>query len=154
MTLDATHIHQELFMGGKPPTGAAVRDHGFHVLVLCASEHQIPAVHFPGVEVLHIALKDDSSKPVSDTEWATIEHTAKRVMRRLRAGRRVLVTCAAGLNRSGVITAAALHYLTGHAGHRTAAVVSRRRVVHGTNALYNQAFVSALTQRLPARVRS
>lgn len=124
---------------------------GFHVLVLCASELQIPAVHFPGVEVFHVSLEDDSSKPVADPEWVAIERVARRVMRRLRAGRRVLVTCAAGLNRSGIVTAAALHYLTGRGGHHTAQFVSRRRVVGGTNALYNKAFVAALTHRLPAQ---
>lgn len=153
VTLDATHIQPNLFMGGRPPTGTLVRKEGFDVLVLCAAELQMPAVHFPGVEIFHIPLEDDSSKPVELSEWEAIVRTAERVVRRLRSGKRVLVTCAAGLNRSGVVTAAALHFLTGKGGHHTAAYVARRRVVGGQSALYNKAFVSALTHRLPARAK-
>lgn len=151
MTLDATCIHQHLYMGGFPAVGHGVRRGGFDVLVLCAKELQRPLSDFPGVEVFYVPLEDDSSKPVGIQDWEQIVRTSQRVVRRLRAGKKVLVTCQMGLNRSGIVTAASLHFLTGKSGCSTAKLVQRRRHSGGYDALFNRAFVRALCARLPGR---
>lgn len=150
MSLEFTPIFREgLCIGSRPAPGHHVREAGFDVLVLCAHEIQLPASHFPGVEVLYVPLEDDASQPVSIKTWARVTGCAKRVAWRVKAGKRVLVTCAQGMNRSGIVMAAAVHYLTGYSGAHTAGYVSRRRVRGGMNALFNQAFVKALTDGLP-----
>ncbi len=148
--IDATNIlANRLYMGGRPSPGREIYAGGFDVLVLCAEEIQLPTDHFPGVEVMYVPLHDDASQPVSEKIWAQVTGCARRVARRVRAGKRVLVTCAAGLNRSGFVVAAAVHYLTGHSGPKCCSYVSRRRVRCGKHALYNKAFVKALSDRLP-----
>lgn len=151
MTLDVSRILPKLYMGSRPPSGGEVRLAGFDVLVLCAYELQLPRSDFPGVEVLYAPLEDDSSKPVPIDAWSTVVHIAARVARRVQAGKRALVTCAMGLNRSGVVAASTVHFLTGASGAEAATWVQRRRVVGGQHALYNSAFVKALGARLPAR---
>lgn len=151
MTLDASLIQGTLWQGSKPPPGSALRLRGFDVLVLCAAELQYPSSHFPGIEVLHVPLEDDSSRPVSIDDWQAIVAQGQRVARRLRAGKWVLVTCAKGLNRSGIVSATALHFLTGHSGSHCALAVQRKRAYGTTQALYNTAFVAALKHRLPAK---
>lgn len=148
--LDATRIYGGLYMGSAPPLGVEVRKAGFDVLVLCAYEIQPSRSELPGVEVLRVRLDDDSSRPVGIDEWQNIVAQGQRVARRLGAGQRVLVTCAMGLNRSGIVAATALASLTGLSGARCVQVVQRRRSVAGQHALYNMAFVNALTHRIPA----
>lgn len=61
------------------------------------------------------------------------------------------MTCAAGLNRSGLVSALTLHLLLGWGGKRCAAHVQGKRMTRdGRHALYNQEFVRALC-RLPER---
>lgn len=151
MTIDATRIIPKLYMGGEPPRGPEVHAAGFDVIVLCAWELQFPVTHFPGVEVISLPLEDDSSKPLDPRDWEAIVRVSRRVARRVTSGRRTLVTCAMGLNRSGVVTAAIIHYATGVSGLEAATHVQRKRRVGETQALYNKAFVKALTARLPAR---
>jgi predicted protein tyrosine phosphatase len=95
-----------LFVGSKPAPG---RHDCVDAIVLAAIEYQPPADQFPGAEVLHAPLDDDSSRQMREDEIALAVKAAGRVARRLRAGRRVLVTCAMGLNRSALIAALAMH---------------------------------------------
>jgi len=57
-------------------------------------------------------------------------------------GRRVLVTCAAGLNRSGLVTAIAMHILTRHSGITCVQHVQNRRA----GALSNRQFRRVLVE--------
>ena len=91
-----------LAQGSVPPPGARVP---FDVIVLAAVEHQ--DVPLPGYEVIRVPL-DDSGPPPSPADRALIRETAKRIARRVRAGKCVLVTCHQGRNRSGVLTGLAL----------------------------------------------
>jgi protein-tyrosine phosphatase len=151
MTLDATRILPKLYMGSRPPTGHQLRLEGFDVLVLCAGELQLPASHFPGVEVLHLPLRDVSHRPFGGSDWDRVVLTSQRVQRRLRDGKRVLVTCAMGLNRSGIVTATTVHLMTGVSGAKAVDHVQALRAPGGQKALFNVAFVRALVARLPDR---
>ena len=91
-----------LAQGSVPPDGVRVP---FDVIVLAAMEFQ--NVRLPGYEVIRAPL-DDSGPPPTLAERAIIRDTAARIARRIRAGKRVLVTCHQGRNRSGVLAGLAL----------------------------------------------
>jgi protein-tyrosine phosphatase len=149
--VDYTRIASKLYMGSAPPTGTSLHRAGFDVVVLCAEEYQPARYEFPGIEVMRVPLEDDDSRPVELSDWSAILLTARRIQRRVQAGRRVLVTCQMGLNRSGIVTATAYHLLTGVSGTEAARVVRSLRIVGEQRALFNRAFVRALCHRLPAR---
>lgn len=133
-SLEATRITDLLYQGSRPPTGKAVADAGFDVLVLSAIEYQPNERRFPGVEVISVPLQDTYP---SHREIALAHAASEKVARRLRAGRRVLSTCYAGLNRSGWISALALKRLGMRPDHTVALI----RHCRGKNALSNPSFV-------------
>lgn len=147
-TLDADRIADNLYQGSRPPVGPQVRDCGFDVLVLTAEEYQPPAEGFPGVRVVHAGY-DDAGRPITESEWRTALRASKIVAIEVRRGARVLVTCHMGLNRSGLVSALALHYLTGMAGSACARVVRHRR----PGALRNPSFSEVLSRVGPRAVR-
>jgi len=138
--MGASRIAPKLYQGGVPPFGTVLADKGIEVLVLCAEEWQPGPALFPGVEVLACPYADrgDSLTPA---RLAKIHRTAERVARRVLAERRTLVTCAAGLNRSGLVTALALTMIYGCSGEEAIRWVQRER----PGALTNRAFVAFLT---------
>ena len=142
---DADLIVPGLYQGSIPPFGYALREAGFDALVLCAQEHQ-DASKYPGVEVIECPL-DDARRFPNPSEWETAREVAWRVRNILCHGGRVLVTCMAGKNRSGLVTALSLHCLTGVSGAVCSWFVKDRR--KGAEALTNPYFVLAL-ERVPA----
>lgn len=138
---DATQIAPKLYQGSAPPPGNELRSRGFDVLVLCAEEIQPDAVHFPGVTVIYAPMDDGFYVPEHVAHPA-----AMKVARALRAGKRVLVTCAMGLNRSGLVTGLALWYAAHWSGETCVARIQSNR----RGALFNNTFASYL-KRLPAR---
>jgi hypothetical protein len=127
-----------IFQGGYPLHNPA--EDGFDALVLCAEEYQPEASHFPGVVVVHAPMVDD----VIDLE--TVE-TASRAaatvadLIRRNAVKRVLVTCAVGRNRSGLVTGLLLHDLYGIGGDALVDLIRERR----PNALSNMSFAEFLS---------
>jgi protein-tyrosine phosphatase len=115
-----THLLEDgrLAQGSAPPVGARLP---FDVVVLAAAEYQ-PAL--PGYEVLRVPLEDRfPPKPPPDTDTRNSVHeTACRIARRVRSGRRVLVTCHQGRNRSGLLAGLALVEL-GVPGLRAATLI-------------------------------
>lgn len=94
-------IEDLLAQGSAPPPDVALP---FDTIVLAAQEYQ---PDLPGYEVLRAWLDDSGPPPTSD-ERVQILRMAGEVARRVRARRRVLVTCQQGRNRSGVIAGLAL----------------------------------------------
>lgn len=138
-TLDLTRIAPRLYQGSIPKTGPAVRRCGFDVLVLTAMEWQPPDHIYPGVIVLRVPLTDHG-EPLTEQAWLAAIGMSKRIASHLRHGRRVLTTCHAGLNRSGLVNVLALHRLTGIAGKK---LVRHVRSVR-PGALSNPHFVRAV----------
>lgn len=132
-------------MGSAPPHGDALRRHGFHILVLCALEYQPEAAAFPGVDVARIHL-DDAELHGPDFERAL--HLSTRLSRALRVGKKILVTCAQGRNRSGLVTALTLADASGCGGRVATHVVKQRRRAPFGQALSNDHYVAAL-KRVP-----
>jgi len=137
--VDASRIISGVYQGGIPSTGPWVRAAGFDVLVLAAKEYQPKAIRFPGVWVIHLPL-DDVEKPLSRQQRRAIRAVAAMVAERVRLGERALITCAAGLNRSGIITASVVRRLTG-VGHDD--IVDHIRRKRSPRALSNRVFVAA-----------
>jgi len=88
-----------LAQGSKPPTGVRLP---FDVVVLAAREYQ-PLL--PGHDVIRVPLKDAFP---SSLDRSRIKSVAQEIAQDVRSGRRVLVTCHQGRNRSGVISGLAL----------------------------------------------
>jgi len=139
--IEANRIGPRLYQGSKPPFGRNLQRAGFDILALCALEHQPRARAFPGIEVLHVPL-DDADHPPSELEWRLALGAAKHIALGVRAGRRALVTCMQGRNRSGLVTALSLHFLTGQPGRVCTSYVQQARTA--APALTNDFFVGAL----------
>lgn len=129
-----------LYQGSVPPMGDELRRLGFNVLVLAAEEHQPSSKHFPGLQVIHAPMDDDAIRGLKPVERVIYQRAAEEVVRQLRLGRRVLVTCYAGRNRSGLIVAQALKLL----GVTPQASIMAVRQARGQNALSNPRFVDEL----------
>jgi len=114
--------------------------------VLCANEFQPPANVFPGVRVIH-APNDDAPRRPTRRELRVAEEAAREVAHAVRSRTPTLVTCMAGRNRSGLVTALALRYLTGEAGCPCACHVRDKR----PNALSNAYFFDHLARLPPLR---
>jgi protein-tyrosine phosphatase len=135
-----------LSQGGVPEEGGAVARAGFKVLVLCADEYQPSDRLFHNLdEVIH-APNDDGLGPFTKIQKVIARLAANRVADHVRAKQHVLVTCMAGRNRSGLVTALALHKLYGWSGARCIHHVQ----AHRENALTNPDFVDYL-KTLPVR---
>lgn len=139
--LDIDQIAQNLYQGSNPPHGTALADAGFDVLVLCACERQYAPENYPGLKRVIYAPMDDTDV----VPKAMARSAAQKVVRELRAGSKVLVVCNMGLNRSGLVNALALHYLTGQSGASAMQTVQSRR----QSALFNPAFALYLYHLMP-----
>ncbi len=104
--LDASNIVQRLWVGGEPPFDRDLP--AFDVLVLCAREIQPERPAFRGA-VFRCPIPD-STLDIHELTAAVL--TARAVGDALLAGRRVLVTCAMGLNRSAFVAAQAIARVT------------------------------------------
>jgi protein-tyrosine phosphatase len=136
--LDATCIGPRLYQGSAPNSGSALRNARFTLVVLCAKEYQPSSERFPGVHVLHVPFDDSLTPSIGELRAAAA--AADTVAREIRNGGRVLVTCMAGRNRSGLVTAMALVALNGWTGDQAARHIQALR----PNALTNTAFVAFL----------
>lgn len=137
--VDADRIAPRLWQGSRPPTGLTLAQRGFDVLVLCAF-YQPPPEEFPGLQIARAPMHDSYAIP--DVAF----DAARLVAVQLAVGQRVLVTCEAGFNRSGLVSALALWYLTGKPGVDCLWQVQTAR----PGALFNKVFAATLFH-LPAR---
>lgn len=112
-------ILPRLAQGSHPPPGSALP---FDTLILMAKEEQtVPGVTVP--EVVHAGIND--AVP-TDQEVRTALDASGLAATRLRAGRRVLITCHMGCNRSGLASALTLLRL-GYPAREAIAMVRRAR---------------------------
>ena len=96
------------------------------------------------IQIYRVNLHDEN--PMPEDHPALALEAARWVAGQVRFGNRVLITCAAGLNRSGFVSALALWLLTGKPGTQ---IVEHIRA-HRDDALMNPSFASYI-ERLPAR---
>lgn len=135
---DANRIARGLYQGARPPRGS-VAARLFDVIVFCAIEYQPSGKDYPGVKLIHCPLNDDGS-PMTKDEWIRARCAARDVAIAIMDGKRVLITCHAGINRSGLVSALALRILAGQPGEVCLEHVRRAR----PGALRNEYFSAAL----------
>lgn len=145
MRPDFDPIIENLYQGAAPPFGEAVAKLGFDTLVLCAKELQRDDL-YPGVEVVLAPGDDDQRVNRMMRDLPNWQRAAQIVVERVAAGKKVLVTCMAGLNRSGMVTALALHQITGWSGKDIVEHIQASRDM----ALCNDTFADYI-RGLPAR---
>jgi hypothetical protein len=138
-------VAPNLFVGRRPVPGSRF---DVDTIVLAAMEYQLPASLFPGVEVLHVPLDDAPRQPMRPEEIEGAIFTGQRVARRLRMGKRVLSTCAMGLNRSSLVAALAMSEVYGMGADE---IVERIRQARGEWALSNPHFVQLLRVAIDER---
>lgn len=98
----------------------------FDAACFCSSASQPSAERFPGMDVLRVVNFFDGDDPIPPDALDRARTAAVLVADHLRHGRRVLVACHAGLNRSGFVCALAL-IVGGMAGAAAVAQVQARR---------------------------
>lgn len=150
MFVEADEIVPGIWQGSYPGEGRYVAASGFTLLVLCAQELQTPAEAFPDVEVVHAPNYDDGVHDLTRDLLKVALGAARRVELAYRQGRKALITCRAGMNRSGLVTGLALHMIFGWDGHTCVRRVQDKRKNQGYyRALSNYQFVEALTNLTP-----
>ena len=117
-----------LAMGNLEDALAGLDDARWDVVIFCAAEEPPPPQ----------ALSDSARKvrayhcPINDAELTQEEkflavQAANVAGRYFLSGARVLITCAAGKNRSGLVTALTIDALTGEGGKTAAGLVRHKR---------------------------
>lgn len=143
MNLDAHRIAPKLWVGSRPgPEVCRV----FDVVVLAAMEYQ---PKLPCAIVLRAPIDDDQ---LTLQEAQKVIDAARKVNELRRCGKRVLVTCNMGVNRSALVAALALMLLGASAEEAIAQVRSNRKPPSGMMPLSNEHFVAAL-RRAEQRLR-
>jgi protein-tyrosine phosphatase len=138
--INANEITKNLWQGSLPPPGSELTKLGFETLVLCAKEYQPASTRFTGVNVVYAPNNDDPRRPPTKEEMNVALRAAARVCLDIQKGKKVLVTCWQGLNRSGFVCALVLYMLKGMSGLQCRLQVQIRRPF----ALSNPMFVRVL----------
>lgn len=138
--LDVTRVAPKLYMGSAPRVGPALAQAGFDVVLLCAKEYQPRSRELPGVLVVHCGI-DDSLRP-TEADIETAIDASRVAAMAIMEGKRVLISCWMGKNRSGLVTALTLMRLYGLSGPEAVHTVQAAR----PGALFNPAFVSLVEE--------
>jgi len=128
---------RSLWVGSRPPFDRDLPS--FDVLVLCARELQPETLAFHG-HVIRCPIPDDM---LTSEQVGAVIRTARLVADCLVKRKRVLVTCSAGINRSALVAALALAYVTRLTADDLIAVMRARR---NPNALFNPHFQGLIRQ--------
>lgn len=114
----------------------------FDILVFCAGEYQ-PHVSLPDDKAKRIVRVpyDDTLEALTPSVHRMLNKAADELCFEHKNGKKVLITCMAGRNRSGLLTALVLMKRFGFSGAQAIQMVKERR---GDFALTNSAFNSYL----------
>jgi len=134
---DATPVSPRLWIGTAPPLERDLPT--VDILVLCAAEIQTDHLAFHG-QLVRCPIPD------ADLTLAQVElalKTSVTVAKAIVEGKRVLVTCANGQDRSALVVACALHQLTTMSGDQIVAHIRKQR---GEASLRNRWFVAKILE--------
>lgn len=119
----------------------------FDLVVLCAEELQPMferLLERRPTERARVVFAPNDDGTLNRRQIRIAANAARRAADVYKEGGRVLVTCAAGRNRSGLISAMALHFVSGCGGAAAAEIVKARRQAPTGPALSNDTFASFL----------
>jgi hypothetical protein len=137
-----SRVAGKLYQGafGWPATQIAAGSGVYQLLVHCAHD-VLPIQDRPdGTDLLYVPFKDDVTSPPTAETVEKVMFAARHVQQARKLGKRVLVGCAMGLNRSGFVVAMALRM----GGCTPAQAIERVRAARGPDALSNRRFVKAI----------
>lgn len=141
--MDVTHLAGNLWIGSAPRDA---RDYREFDRIYFVAEEIPPGPAFAPEQARYYGFDD---RDLDQETLTTARIAADSVTRDLIQGRRVLVTCAMGRNRSALVSALAMHMMTGMPGAEIAAFIAGKRTDQlGTPALSNDAF-RAYLEALP-----
>lgn len=144
--IDADRISPKLWVGAYPLTRNVTRL--FDVIVLCARELQDPPPMGLDQTLMRIRL-DDERYLVPPEKIGNALDVAREIAHEIAAGRRVLVSCAEGVNRSAFVACVVL-MLQGATAHEAISLVRRCRKPHsGKMPLCNTYFQRTLMNMAP-----
>jgi len=128
--VDASIIVPRLWQGSRPSYGPIIAEAGYDVLVLCAREYQPASVYFPKVTVIHAPNDDNPARyPFTKEDLRVAIRAASQVVDHYNEGKNILITCQAGINRSGLVMAITLHKLFGWSGDQCIKKIREERQV-------------------------
>jgi len=135
-------IQPDLAMGGAIIDSSAAFEE-FDILVLCAGEWQ-PHVNLPEEDKSKRVVRmpyDDSKVALTKTVLQQLHKTAKELSDEHERGRRIVITCMAGRNRSGLLMALVLMERFKLPAKEAISLIKEKR---GPFALTNRTFTSYL----------
>jgi len=133
--LDADEVYPGIWVGSVPRVRGGDTIKTFTHVVLCADQHQFAAEEFKDHVVVHCPYEDEDSV-MGNATMAMVFATARVVAEVAGNGGNVLVTCAAGLNRSALVAALAMRML----GVEPWLAVERIRAKRSPTCLFNTCF--------------
>ena len=139
--LDAHRIDWKLWVGSSPfEEPVAPELTSFAGVFLCAEELQ--GLDLP-VQTYGVPM-DDAERPPNHAELQLAMGAAELAHRMTKVGKRVLITCAQGVNRSAFVTALVLMRRGHGAGEAIRMIRHNRKPPCGMEPLSNRYFVSTL----------
>lgn len=138
--IDAHEMAPNLWQGSVPPRGSQLADEGFNVLVLCAIEYQPESEDFENVRIIRAPFNDCESLSLKDN--FIIANAVNEIAKLLLQGNKILVTCFAGLNRSGLITAMVMNKALNIPGKECIRTIQSKRYL----ALSNKSFARVVNE--------
>ncbi len=142
--IEAHKVGKNLWVGSAPKNPEAV-SRQFDVLVLASNKHQhiFPAKKYPKVRLIKVPLND--AAPTTE-EAAMALKAGIEVYEHNRDGKRVLVTCQAGVNRSALIAAIAMVLSGLSADDAITRIRAARKPESGCMPLFNRHFCELIHQ--------
>lgn len=141
--MNADKVGKNLWVGGLPTDPGAVSEN-FDALVLAARDHQeiFPVHKYPKTRLILAPLDDDpySTKGMSAEQQALALRAALDVHKLNSQGKTVLVTCAAGVNRSALIAGLAMVISGDSAQQAIDRIRKHRKPPTGSIPLFNPHF--------------
>lgn len=108
--LDFNWITPNVAQGSYPSPLEEAFQHA-DTIVFCAEEKQPRAGRLPpGKRIVKLGFDDDIYRPIPPEVGQIFHAHAHQLAKEVSGGRRVLITCAMGLNRSGLMSALTIMY--------------------------------------------
>lgn len=145
----ASRLDDKHWQAGAPLDLYALPAAGVQAVVLCAqpSDYLEEGIDYPlvvpGLTIRFAPMDDDREAGIDAYTITTAKKAAAWTLGMLNAGKRVLVTCMAGRNRSGLVSALVLMTRRGLTGEEAVAYIQAKR----PNALSNDSFAEWLRER-------
>jgi len=127
---DFNWITKEIAQGAYPGKATPALFGTFDVVCFTAYEKQIRLKPPSGKLLYSIPLDDDSYRPIPPELSEILHQLGKSLASHVRAGKKALITCAMGANRSGLITGLTMMYAYGFNGRQAVTLIKQRRKPH------------------------